>query len=767
MEYADNFAFMFPDVSEFGSPDAVRMDTATGSVPVRAFYPPSYRSNVFDNKRADELEKQVRATLRDIKRHRRTTTDGERSDSSRKYDKEYSFAPGFASTSSAILADTFHLNSATRGATETIHDLSARMLNMYRGNVVSSDLFDAEALNASVQEAHNEFISTLSLVKACEMLRARSQGERGVHRATDMTAAFLRNKGAPFAWTSSRSFCGGVVSPVYETYVPKEHCIMLGWRAAMIAMRTSAHVFNSCEDYRSFYEYKDGEYDERRRCAVNLIAYAIVIVENFILTLITQQCGHENVQATTLAAAALPEMRIGVVGAFLKLARGFLTTIVIDHYSYIAIKADTQLTYAGMRWRSRAYGDREVIVSEEKELCYDLVNTALGSEHAALCAQMRSAAFVYFHEALQQLTEHAWHNNLFDTMSGVRAPGNAFPAFASPAHRAAFEWFVECTAKTVKSKTRVNEHMCSAYNKAAPARAMRHLLAGSAVAQEVFMNAYALSNISEDDPSAIMRASIAVQKIEIILSPIYARRRSAFEMLAWIAGDIEDRSEFNEPIVRYIRKNNAAYQRGRKYSLIEAFTRPSMLGRFQRHVKGLVDGAETDAARLDGSLCNGSGGGGDAEDLFDDTQRYADVGSAGVSLYEISKKASGAFLDTVAGMVTRRTGGDAGNEDREEQSSLTAADYDYNVSGLAKTQRVIPLSKSDVKRFYTVYGAYDDEEHESGNIDESLRLRGVPHCYSDVTPNYYLPPTIRNLIRDTCKYISEDVAMLARRLVEQ
>lgn len=714
----------------------------------------------------ERLERHMHQTVSDMKKKK---SRGRRS----RFVAPEQVRPGHASVMSYMTSLVFKQNDPARANRDVLNDTSARMLALYRRNASPEDDLLPSNDDLTLQRAHKDFVQALALIKTCNEL---TNGDKASMRKSErLTAEYLGAHKAPFAWTSSRSFYSGPVAPVYFTNIPREHCVMLGWRAVMKALRTAVTVFNPCQDYRAIYQYPDGEYDKRRQASMRLLVYAATVLDNFVLSLIKQQCGDVGAQSTTLAAAALPEMRVGVIGAFVKMCRAMMSGNVVNHFNYNAIVTDAELNYAAMRHKSRVYGHADAIVEEEKQLCYNLINKAFSDDSANLCQEMRCFAFMLYYEALKQLTEHVWHDALYDSMRCVRESGvyrrkkaRPYAAYASMMHRCAHEWFCESVEPPsekdpYRAPGHVNEHVCATYRRGIPARALRNFLAGSAVHAEVMMNAHTLAFIDIEGPSAlsaIMRASVLASKVEILLAPVYGRRRAAFEIIAWVLQDMDMRTEFCYPIVKYFKTCNEAYQFGKQHTLLPEFARARFGHVLKRNLHRALLDERSERDSDDGRTYSDD----EAEryesyaDAYDDTMASKDVGATQISLSAVSQKASQALFSRLKSAVMRKS---SDSDEDDEQQNATAASY-QSVQSTARPARVVPVTDRDIETWYTINGAllayrnkYDDNADVPAN---EPCLRGTAHCFVHVPPTQRLPSTVIEVGNDTLRLISQDVS---------
>lgn len=742
-----------PDVYQYGcendggcgSGDPVVYGAA--SLAMRAFVPPSYRSHDLEDKDVRRLEQFVRSTLADVERfysnkRRQKERSHQKCDKGHESSAADALRPGCSSSATYLSTLTLYRRDGARAdghIISSIRDISAQLLESYRGNMaVGGDLHRDEDL----EHAHHEFVACHSMIRACDRLRSGGfGGADDLRKAENVVLAFMNANGAPFAWTSSATFSNGPVPSVYFTYVPREHCVMLAWRAAMIAMRHAMRIFDPCNDFRSFYEYAAGEYDGRRALSVRLIVYALTMVENYVIAMLLEQSGSLEAQALTHCAVALPEMRMAVIGAFTKTARALLTSVVLNHLNYIAIRADKELAYEAVRHMSRNIAGTQEMTDSERQLCYNIVNATLGDENESTHFSMRCSAFSLCAEALSQLSRAVWRNTLDCTFpwfdddddydegmqagyvdNGVSRESPQYAFFASSAHRAAWDWLRTCVGdnrastittsnKDERSPKLLNEHVRHAYRRGGPARALRALLLGTAVYHEVYMNMHTLTYIEEDDPSVLERAALLAHKVEILLAPAYGRSRAAFEFICWLLEDIKVRSQMCDSVTSFFNEDETAYENGLRKSVLHLAVAD--------HDGGVDDSKQSARRRT--------------------AMRQRQMVTPFKSLVEF---ASDLFVkrDVIAHRPDE-------NDDVDEN-----VDAYVSTSSSLSFRRLIPLDKRDVEMWRSIFGK-DVSDVSANDL----------HCFTMADSRCYLPGTIMQLCTRTRRNIAHDSSQAMQR----
>jgi hypothetical protein len=388
---------------------------------------------------------------------------------------------------------------------------------------------------------------------------------------------------------------------------------------------------------------------------------------------------------------------------------------------------------------------------------------------------MRSLVFVQCTDALNSLTLNVWTGHLEDTMRDFRIDNHLEERrevmvryFGSQTHRAAYGWIRDSVDvspdETDKRKTSAatDAQVASMYNAADSSRALRNFLVGTAIYQECVMMARELRAIDVMDKSAVARSSVLAQKVEILFSPIYGRRRSAFEMAAWIVSEMRDRCQMCFEANSMLIESETIRFRGAGLSHIRQFTSTSLQREATRRI--MINTLRREGNDL--SMENTA-----LQDPFD-TNSMASASGTGIRpSTAISNAASVLFRQFKQRVLY--------GEEGVQRSSSSAGDYDYGdeaksnrrkeevrkheefaARGVAKTQRIVPFSEADVQMWESVVGAYDTRNYgnEFGGLCE---LEGKLHTFTSVAPAVWMPDGIEKMYARINTDIISDIATLA------
>ena len=152
---------------------------------------------------------------------------------------------------------------------------------------------------------------------------------------------------------------------------------------------------------------------------------------------------------------------------------------------------------------------------------------------------VRSFVFAQCASAMLNLERHAWNVQLDQPLADMDPEvTRASDICVSYLHGAMMDWIQSADLM------HDDESASSLFKESNPARSLKNLLFGTLVYMECLMMAKRLIDIEYGDESALASMSLLARKIEMLLPPVYGRRRCGIELMTWLLRHIEDRKEF-------------------------------------------------------------------------------------------------------------------------------------------------------------------------------------------------------------------------------
>lgn len=781
----------FPDTSEYEkllSAGGLHVGNSATEhrVHVRAFAPPvlinseQNRATIaaLTQNVADSVE-QRHAYKRAQKREAREKEERERALAERMLNDKHLQSPSPAEISDAF--DTMQTTASfirsvfTRdGDKDARVSTAARELSIERSRILREAY--REESTPELSKAHAALVGCLAMIDVTSNLV--NSDKESIEYCNKIVAAYLHRNGAPFSWKSSSSLVTGPTPCIYETYVPREHCIMLAWRAAMIAVRTAMCIFDPTGDLRSIFEVDEAEYGRRRKDAVYLIVYALNLLRQVVPAQIRSLYGSIYNESLSPAAAAMPEFRPGVLDAMIKIILSLLEQVVLRQTDIQSIfKSSTgDFKWLSASQRYDRYSGQESAISGERILCSKLQACSIKGATPKMTNSMRALVFVQNVDALKTLTTDVWTGHLEDMMRDFRFDNDLeargqymMRYFGSQTHRVAYSWTRDSidvrASETLKrdSNGAADEQIACMYNAADSSRALRNLIVGTSIYQECVMMARELHDIDVSDACAVARASVLAQKVETLFSPIYGRRRSALELAAWIVTEMRDRCQMCFEANDVLMCNEAVHERGVHLSGIRSFTQTSL----QREAAHRI---MVNALRREGKDVSMQNTG--LQDPFD-TRSMSSASGNGVNTRAAISSAANVLFSQFKQKVLYGSMVDASDDGYPQYDSASAAakkrddhqDEMVATIGIAKTQRIVPFCDEDIDLWESIMGVYDTRYYGSPQNSEKrpavYELQGRLHTFTSVAPNMWMPNAVSELYSTINTNIISDVATLA------
>lgn len=748
-------------------------------VRVRAFSPPVQLNSEQNEATVSALLANVEEAVKERRRAKRAGSGGD--DSAQKLTERMMRSPKLESPSAADIGGAFEPMQTTAAFIRSVlrrgEDKNARVTAAVKDLCAERARVLREAYSddgVTLERAHTALLGCMAIIDvAANFVNSDNESIDYVNR---LVASYLHRNGAPFSWKSSSSLATGSVPCVYETYVPREHCIMLAWRAAMIAVRSAMCIYDPTGDLRSIFELDEEEDQKRRRDATYLIVYALNLLQQVIPAQMRALYGSSSNQYLSPAASAAPEFRPAVLDSIIKLVASLLEQVVLRHTDVQSMKRNADLTWLSASQRYDRYGGQESAVTGERVLCTKLQTCAIEGVAPKMTNSMRSLVFVQCVDALRSLTLNAWTGHLEDTMRDFRIDNHLDEReehmvryFGSQTHRVAYTWVrnsVDVSADETDrrdSRGASDAQIAALYNQADSSRALRNLAVGTAIYQECIMMAKELRAIDVTDGSSVARASVLAQKVEILLSPIYGRRRSAFELTAWIVAEMRDRCEMCFEASSALMYNQSVRERGSHMSHMRSFTSTGlqreathriMVNTMQREGRSIsMESTALQDPYDTNSMQSASG---------DGVRPAVAISSAANVLFEQFKQrilyGEDGKPDAAASSDEPSYGADA--DARRKEAELKARE-EMLARGVTKTQRIVPLSDDDIDTWEAIVGSYDTRRYGAGVSEGTADLEGRLHTFTSVSPGVWMPNSITDLYAEINTNIIADVATLA------
>jgi hypothetical protein len=760
----------FPDIEKYsnlcapnGAPGLE--NSVEHRVAVRAFEPPTLRRTGENSEAYEKLDRQVAETVRILKcdekeaAEHRVYSERVRNKSEKRDDlflaseKEIAKSTRVQDTTRSFLGSMFSLS---QGSGTRIHsilkDRCAKRVEIYRS--LHND-------DVSLRHAHSRLVGCLAIANISNNMV--NGDDDSIKYGARLVLQYMEDNGAPFSWRSSASFLGGPSRPVFDTYVPREHAVMLAWRAAMVAMKYAMSIYDPTDDLRSIFELEPEEEAERRRTSVYLILYALNLLSQVIPSQMRALHGSLGTQNLSNSAAAMPEFRQSVLDSMVKLAHSILEQIVLRQFNIQTLRDDADLNWLSTSQRYERYTGQEGAIEGERNLCSKLCAFALDGAACEAMNSMRCLVFIQNFEALSGFTLNAWAGRLDETLRDFRVDNDYESRmmrpkriYASETHKAVYSWIRSsvdtCPDEIYKENAgKTDPNLAALYNAADPARALRNLISGTAIYQECMLMARELQIMDIDDPAAVNRASVLAQKLEILFSPLYGRRRAALELSAWVVSDMRDRCDFCSEACDRLIEDSRAYERGKYISSVKTFTQTTIQRQINHRM--LVNALHSDD--VDTSV--------ESTKLQDpyDTISMSSVSGDGVGASEVVSTAASVLMRQLARKIYGSS--EESRETDEEKDDGNDAQRMLATMCASKTQRIIPLNDDDISLWISIVGAYDTRKFGSQNLPQHQNgiLEGSLHAFTQVAPRKWIPAGISDLYSTISNNFASDVVTVA------
>lgn len=768
---------VLPDVGkyEFFSDHEADAHVHEHVVAVRAFAPPVLRHKLEDAKKAAELMEHVQSArfliedLQDMdQRERASDTEAADRFAHDMASKQHATTPSpleiyrsrhFRDTTAPFLDSAAARRPNPVATVEAIQALYRRISVERLKNMKQLD-----DDNVSLHVAHNKMIGCLAVISATSKLMGVGDID---HAGTVLIAKYLEKNGAPFSWKSSQSFANCAAQPIYETCVPREHCILLAWRAGMLAMRYAVKIANPMDDFRALCEMGDEEYADARRDSTWLMMYALNIFCQVIPAQVDALHGSMHTLALSAAAAAMPEFRPPCINSMAKVAYAFIQSSMLRHMSRVSANKDADLKWIiASHERDRDAGDSGNTVAREKLICTKLVDHVLEGIAPKLSNGYRSFVFAQCRESLMALTENVWCGYLDDPMRSVYGE-ETNTMHASKVHEAVHMWIQMTGWESDEVETIAN-----VYNAADAARSLRHVLSGMSIYMECLMSAKRIKDLDITSAAAVNMCSVLAQKIELLFSPVFGLRRCALELAAWLVSEILRRAEVpGNGVYEMLYEDAEAMERGKQLSSMWKFTR-NMRQTFKQNLLMSAMARAGHSVYVDSARI---------QDPYDTNSMHA-VSGSDMPMAKVLSTATSVVMNSFASRIRAAFGREAAAQNPQEEAP---GEVDYDPSdpmgrrrhravrereqraltaiGIGKAQRVVPLCEDEVDTWFVLVGAYDESsyaEQVRGGDAQSI-LEGSIHAFSVTPPSVYFTKEYTNMYNELNSAVVADVGTLS------
>lgn len=440
--------------------------------------------------------------------------------------------------------------------------------------------------NFKFEKANEEFLECMWIItKSRDFIHSKERGNKWMASAR-IVKSYQKKNGFPYHWASSDTLYRSIYPSIYVTQCTREHCILLAWRVIFLCLEIATSSIDPCDNLSNILKHSDeslsnNSISSRYTTSKAHLMYAYVLINQVIPCHMRQLSGTLSNQATSSGAIVMPELNPHVASTFslyimsliqqnflINATQHFLKKqmrkeMLIDIMAHLLNGKEKKISDDDDESQSDRVEEKSVYVSIVNafiDLCYDNSDIML----------MISAIFQASHQTCMDLERHAWNYQLSSPYHDIMKQNidDILPSKVSAAEK---DFIIRSFAGSEKQKQQV---MISIMRRSLCAKNTQNYLLGTCVLMECYMSCFDISKIIiHETPEIAMPMLVNLaKKIEMLMLPIFDRRQSAVELMAWVLDQIRVRMTMNSDVERIFSvQDEARFNMGRQMSYVWKF----------------------------------------------------------------------------------------------------------------------------------------------------------------------------------------------------
>jgi hypothetical protein len=438
--------------------------------------------------------------------------------------------------------------------------------------------------NYRFERANEEFLECMwTITKSRDYMHSNENGNKFL-AASRITKSYQKKNGFPYHWSSSDTLYKSIYPIIYITQNTREHCILLAWRLVFLCLEIAISSIDPCDNLANILKHSDeglstNPISKRYINSKAHLMYAYVIINQIIPCHMRQIAGTLSNQTTSSGAVVMPELNPYVASSFsvfiLSLIQQNFLINASQHFLKKQMKKEMLINVMAHLLNGKekkSTDDDDMVDSVEEKSVYVLIVNAF----IDLCYEnqdiihMISAIFQLSYQTCMDLGHHAWNHQLLTPYHDIMIQ-NIDDIFPSKISRREEEFIIKMHAGSEKEK---EEALMTIIKRSHCARNMHNYLLGTCVLMECYMSCFDLSQILiHEMPEIVMPMLVNLaKKVEMLMLPIFDRRQSAVEIMAWVIDQFRVRMAMNSEIERlFSTQNSERIEIGKSMSYIWKF----------------------------------------------------------------------------------------------------------------------------------------------------------------------------------------------------